>query len=240
MSDLQLSVREKRRYEKQIALDEIGESGQLALKGSRVLVIGAGGKGTVALKALITAGVGFVGVCDDSLIQEEILGRQSLFGDNDIGKQKAIVSKQFLQIRNQFTNIKVHNIRLTEENIEKLLENYDLVIDATFLTQTHILIYNFSKTLQRPVVMCFKKNRTPLITTLSFNDSESIEKLNSQIDEIEIPEDNSSPQVILNFLTGTLLAAESIKILLGQSTVLNNQILAIDAVNYSFSLFPKK
>jgi molybdopterin/thiamine biosynthesis adenylyltransferase len=43
----------------------------------------------------------FLGVSDDSLVQETTLSRQSLYNDNDIGKQKAIVTKQYLQARNR-------------------------------------------------------------------------------------------------------------------------------------------
>ena len=54
-----LSNRELRIFKHQIDLPHIGISGQEKLKKSRVLIIGAGGKGTFAMQHLAAAGVGY-------------------------------------------------------------------------------------------------------------------------------------------------------------------------------------
>jgi molybdopterin/thiamine biosynthesis adenylyltransferase len=240
MAEEILSIREKRRYEQQTAISGIGESGQEKIKLSRVLVIGAGGKGTSALKNLITAGVGFVGISDDTLVQEDSLGRQSLFGDNDIGKQKAIVSKQYLQARNTFTDIKVHNIRLTEENLNKVIEDYHVIIDATNNYESHYAISKAAIEINRPVVFSAIKQNKGILTTLNYKNKKSLTEALPDESKIDVGgADTLSPVVIINSLTGSLAAAEVLKIILQKESVLCDNFLVIDASLYSLKLLPK-
>ena len=80
----------------QIQLPEVGIAGQEKIKNARVLVIGAGGKGTSVLQSLMAAGVGTLGITDNMLVEENILPRQNLYGEKDLGKQRAIISAQRL------------------------------------------------------------------------------------------------------------------------------------------------
>ncbi len=56
-----LSDKEIRIMAQQIQLPEVGIAGQEKIKNARVLVIGAGGKGTSVLQSLAAAGVGTIG-----------------------------------------------------------------------------------------------------------------------------------------------------------------------------------
>ena len=63
-------------YSKQIILKEIGEKGQLKLKTSKVLVIGAGGLGCPVLTQLTTCGIGTIGIVDhDTVSLSTYLGK---------------------------------------------------------------------------------------------------------------------------------------------------------------------
>lgn len=240
MADEILSTRELRRYEQQIILDNIGEKGQEKIKLSRVLVIGAGGKGTSALKNLITAGVGYIGVSDDSLVQEDTLGRQSLFGDNDVGKQKAIVSKQYLRARNSFTEIKVHNIRMTSDNLNKVIEDYHLIIDATNNYDSHYAISKAAIELNKPVVFSAIKGNKGIITTLNYMNKKSLQEALPDENAINLrAPDLSTPVVIVNSITGGLMASEALKVILGQKSILCEKFLVFDASNYTFNFFDK-
>ncbi len=232
-----LSTREGRRYEQQILIDGIGDKGQEKIKLSRILVIGAGGKGTSALKNLITAGVGYIGVSDDTLIQEDTLGRQSLYGDKDIGKQKAIVVKQYLQNRNSFTSIKVHNIRLTAENLNRIIEDYHVIIDATNNFDSHYAISEAAISSNKPVVFCEIIKNKGIVTTINYKNSKGLKEIlpDEEAFDIGLP-DNISPVVIINALTGSYAAAEALKIVLEKTSVLNDNFLIVDASDYSLKL----
>lgn len=237
MSKEVLSAREERRYQAQISLEGIGKEGQEKLKNARILVIGAGGKGTTALKNLITAGIGFIGVSDDSLVKEETLSRQSLYGDNDIGKQKAIVSKQYLQARNQFTKIKVHNIRLSIDNLKKIIENYDVLVDATNNFETHFAIAEAAGEANKPLVFGTIIKNKSIITILNVGSERKLIDIFPDKKPIDVgDEEKSTPTVIINSITGVLLANEVVKLVLGNPSQLIDNLLIIDPATYTLKL----
>ncbi len=62
-----LTVDEEARYARQIVIPEIGKEGQEKLKSSRVLIIGgAGGLGSPSAMYLACAGVGTIGIVDET------------------------------------------------------------------------------------------------------------------------------------------------------------------------------
>lgn len=240
MADEILSQRELRRYKQQTDLSEIGIEGQERIKLARVLVVGAGGKGTSVLKNLITAGVGYVGVSDDTLVQEDTLGRQSLYGDNDIGKQKAIVSKQYLQARNTFTEIKVHNIRLNAENLNRIIMDYHVIVDATNNYDSHYAISKAAIDSEKPVVFSAIKNNKGIVTTLNYLNKKSLTEVLPDENKIDTGDpDTVTPVVIVNALTGAVIASEALKVILKKKTTLCEDFLIIDAGNYTFRRIKK-
>ena len=62
-----LSLDEEERYKKHLTLREIGFKGQLKLKNSSVVCIGAGGLGSSVLLYLAAAGIGRIGIVDNDL-----------------------------------------------------------------------------------------------------------------------------------------------------------------------------
>ncbi len=61
-------------------------------------------------------------------------------GSNDIGKLKAIIAKERLSALNPDIDFEVYNLRITPENILRVIGNYDLVFDATDNFSTRYLI----------------------------------------------------------------------------------------------------
>jgi adenylyltransferase/sulfurtransferase len=234
-----LSQRELRRFEQQIELDGIGLTGQEKIKQAKVLVVGAGGKGTEALKVLSTAGVGYIGISDDTLVQEETLGRQSIYGDNDIGKQKAIVSKQYLKTRNQFTEIKVHNIRLTHDNLERVIADYSIVADCTNNSHSHYAIAEATQKLHKPLVFSSIQLNKSFVTVVPGESTINIQQLFAENTALRIQQgDTTTPVVLINSMTGIIVANEALKLIMGVPSALTSAIMEISAGDYSFVLHP--
>lgn len=84
------------RYAAQICLPEVGEVGQETLSKARIIVVGAGGLGTVVLPVLVGAGIGHIHIIDDDVVEEGNLHRQTLYTMDDIGRNKAECAAEHL------------------------------------------------------------------------------------------------------------------------------------------------
>lgn len=89
-----------KRYQRQIILNELGESGQQKLQNAKVLVIGAGGLGSPALQYLCGVGIGTLGIMDHDVVSLSNLHRQTIFSTDDIGISKLSRAAEILSALN--------------------------------------------------------------------------------------------------------------------------------------------
>lgn len=137
---MKLSPQEQVRYTRQLMLPEIGVEGQLRLKQSSVLVIGAGGLGSPAIYYLASAGVGHIGIADGDAVELSNLNRQILHASTRIGKNKACSAAETIQEWNPEVQVSVIPEFLQDENILPLIRQYDFVVDASDQLQNKFLI----------------------------------------------------------------------------------------------------
>jgi len=128
------------RYSRQLLLDEVGEEGQKRLKEASVLVVGAGGLGCPVLTYLTCAGVGYIRVVDHDIISESNLNRQFLYGPIDIGKGKAHTVKEHLLRQNPEITIDAIQERVSLENVERLLDGIQIVVDCVDNIRTRLIL----------------------------------------------------------------------------------------------------
>lgn len=86
--DTRLSKEEYRRYGRQMIVPSIGLPGQVRLKQSSVLVIGAGGLGCPAAAYIASAGIGVLGICDGDNVEISNLHRQIAHTTSRVGQSK--------------------------------------------------------------------------------------------------------------------------------------------------------
>lgn len=94
MDDRQLLL-----FSKQIMMPKLGVEHQQRLLNSRVMIVGAGGLGCSVAQTLAGSGVGHLLIIDDDKVELSNLPRQFLFGEEDIGKNKAEILCKRLQQR---------------------------------------------------------------------------------------------------------------------------------------------
>jgi len=119
---------ERKRYSRQILM--IGEEGQEKLKAASVLVAGAGGLGTVISLYLAAAGVGHLRIIDCDVVDTSNLNRQILHWSKDVGRPKTDSVKEKLAALNPLIRIETDSGRITEETVGKLVQGYNIIIDA--------------------------------------------------------------------------------------------------------------
>ena len=128
------------RYRKHINFDAIGIDGQKKLLSSSILIIGAGGLGTNFANHFVRAGLGKITIVDNDRIELGNLQRQLFYDERDIGKFKAEVLSEKLGFVN--SEIKINGLvsKVDALNIDDLVCDVDIVIDATDNFETRLLI----------------------------------------------------------------------------------------------------
>ncbi|KZX68309.1 molybdopterin-synthase adenylyltransferase MoeB [Vibrio sp. HI00D65] len=141
------------RYQRQIALPEIGEQGQRNLLNGHVLVIGCGGLGNAAALYLAASGIGKIVLVDDDCVDSSNLQRQVAFKESDLGTAKVDALKLQLSELNGRSQVRTINKRMAESQLKLEVMLADVVLDCTD---------NFA-TRQQVNQACFEAN-TPLIS----------------------------------------------------------------------------
>jgi len=128
------------RHARHIALAQIGKDGQQKISGASVLLVGVGGIGCAAASYLVSSGVGHVTLNDFDTVDETNLGRQVLFGPDDLGQLKADVAARKLAALNPDVRITAINDRLDRAAMSKAIEQVDVVLDGSDNFATRFLV----------------------------------------------------------------------------------------------------
>ncbi len=131
------------RYSRQIVLKNVGTNGQKKIIKSKVLVVGAGGLGCPVVDYLSRAGVGNIGIVDNDKVNISNIHRQSLYNSEDIGKFKVNIVKQKIQLINPQVKITTFKVRIEKKNIEKILKNFDFIVDGSDNFKTKFLLNKY-------------------------------------------------------------------------------------------------
>ena len=128
------------RYSRHFMLAQVGEQGQKQLLRSKVLLIGAGGLGSPTALYLAAAGVGTLGIIDSDVVDLSNLQRQILHRTADVGRPKVDSARDTIQALNPDVKVVPYAERLTVDNIERLLKDYDVIVDGSDNFATRYLV----------------------------------------------------------------------------------------------------
>ncbi len=232
-----LDAADLQRYARHLTIPQVGVEGQGKLLKGRVLVVGGGGLGCPAALYLAAAGVGTITIADDDVVEMSNLQRQVLYRDDEIGAPKAIAAAKSLQALNPSIVVKAHPQRVTRENASELIRNHDVVLDGADNFETRFLINDVALEQRKSVV------------------HGSVYRFEGQVSVFEPhrggpcfrclhpqpPPEGSCASCaeagvlgVMPGIVGTIQAAETIKLLLGEGTSLSGTLLLIDILAGSF------
>ena len=140
------------RFSRQLVLKNIGANGQKKILSTKILVVGVGGLGCPAAESLVRAGIGTIGLIDNDIVNLSNIHRQSLFNSKDIKKSKVSVAAKKLKEINPNTKIKTYKSRLTKNNIENIIKNYEIIIDGSDNFKTKFLINDYCIKLKKKLI----------------------------------------------------------------------------------------
>ena len=226
------------RFSRQIILKDIGLIGQKKIISSKILIIGVGGLGCPVAEFLARAGIGTIGIVDNDKVNLSNLHRQSLYHSMDIGKSKVFVVKNKIKLINSKTKVKIYRFRLNKINFEKIINDYDLIIDGSDNFETKFLLNDFCLKHKKFLITGAISKFDGHIFTFDFNNKKT-PCLRCFFQESEISEDpiNCESEGILGTvagIVGTIQANEALKRVLNIGKNLNGYILILDFLNLNF------
>lgn len=229
-------IQEFLRYNRQMMLPEIGNSGQEKLKKSKVLVIGAGGLGCPILQYIATAGVGTIGIVDFDVIELHNLHRQILYTESQVGLSKAITAKTVLEVLNPLINIIAFDEKLTLENAEKIILDFDIIVDGSDNFTTRYLVNDTCVKVGKPLVYGSILNFEGQMAVFNHEGSKNLRDIFP-----EAPDPKDVPNCNFNGVLGTLpgiigmmMAHETLKLITDLPS-LKNELIIFNTLDWSFT-----
>jgi adenylyltransferase/sulfurtransferase len=147
-----LDDKEIDRYGRHLLLREISVKGQKRIKAARVLLIGAGALGSPVAIYLAAAGVGTIGIADAGEVEIADLQSQILHGTRDVNRPKTASAKDSLRKLNPLVSVQLYPEQLSADNIESIIEEYDVVVDAANQFSLRYLVNDACVLLGKPLV----------------------------------------------------------------------------------------
>lgn len=139
-----LNKREIEKFSRQIILKNIGALGQRKIREAKVLIIGMGGLGCPAAEFLTRSGIGTLGIVDHDKVSLSNIHRQTLYTEKNVNKSKVKIAKKKLNEINPITKINIFNYKLNKIKFNKIIKNYDYIIDGTDNFESKFLINDIS------------------------------------------------------------------------------------------------
>lgn len=221
------------RYARHILLDEYGIEAQEKISAARVLIVGAGGLGSPAAYYLAAAGVGQITLVDDDEVDLSNLQRQILHNSARVGLNKAQSGQMTLQELNPLIQIEPLAQRLSDEDLDRLMPQHDLVLDCTDNFATRHAINRAAVRHHVPIVSGagirfsgqisvydLRNEQAPCYHCL-FPEADDVQELRCATTGVLGP---------LVGMVGCIQAAEALKVLGGFGEPLVGRLLSVDAL----------
>ena len=229
-----LSLDEKERYKKHLTLKEIGFKGQLKLKNSSVICIGAGGLGSSVLLYLAASGIGRIGIVDNDQVEKSNLQRQIIHETNTVGNLKINSAQERIKRFNPNIEVTTFNKRINSENVIEIIKDFDIICDCSDNFGTRYLINDACLILNKALVFGSVQGFEGQISVFNLN------KKSPNLRDLlpESPIKNSIPSCeefgvvgVSTGLIGILQANEILKIILKKGKILDGKIMIFDLLN---------
>ena len=232
---MKISSDELLRYSKQIILKKIGITGQKKISSARVSVVGVGGLGCPLILYLANTGIGNLGLIDNDKVEVSNLNRQIIFNSTDVGKFKVVQAKKILNKINKRIKVSDYKNRLTKKNIQKILNNYDIICDCSDNFATRYLLNDY----------CLEKKKILISAAISkfeahvfnFNFRKKVPCYRCFMPEMPDLENRCDDEGILPTvagIAGTLQANEVVKSIVDKKNELVGKMIVFNTLDLNF------
>lgn len=228
----------------------VTRSEQERFKDAKITVIGCGGIGGQTIEMLARMGIGELVLVDKDAFDLSNLNRQTLATIADLGLDKSSVAAEKVRLINPYVKTTVFNEHIDQTNIDKVIGDSDIVIDALDNVLTRVIVSRKAKEKGIPYVHGAIHGTLGQVTVFLPNSDKTYEEmfnlpskgkeLNDETIEALKNVTSGVPPVIAATpnLIGCLEAMEAYKIITGVGKVtVAPKILTFDLLDLSsFSL----
>ncbi len=232
-----LSEAQNKRYSRHLLVPEVGEQGQLKLLDAKVLLIGAGGLGSPAAFYLAAAGVGTLGIIDADVVEESNLQRQIIHNTKRVGQYKAESARVAIEDLNPDVKVVPYIERLDEDNVKRIIADYDVIVDGTDNFPTRYLLNDAALLANKPVVHGSVFRFEGQLTVFKPYEGPCYRCLYPEPPPPALAPSCAEAGVlgVLPGIIGLLQATETIKLLLGIGEPLVGRLSTYDALSGEFN-----
>jgi molybdopterin/thiamine biosynthesis adenylyltransferase len=223
-------------YSRQIILKELGETGQQKLAESKVVVVGAGGLGSISSLYLALAGVGYIRLIDQDTVETHNLHRQILYNPDDLHYPKTEVAAKRLEKQNPLVVVEAVSENVNAGNVERLLKGVDCVVDGLDNMVTRYLVNRACVKLGIPYVFGAAIGIEGNLSVFAPPETGCLECLMPNLSDSDLL--SCSTRGVLGATTGiigSLQAMETIKLLSGAGSTLKGKLLVCDFSDMDFT-----
>ncbi len=215
------------RYQRNLGV--VSPSEQVKLLQSKVAIIGAGGLGGTVLELLTRMGIGQLMIADKDIIGDSNLNRQILSKETNLGQSKAEVAVKRVKEINSSIEITGHSVFINSDNVEKIIEDAEVVVDALDNLPSRFMLQKACRDLKIPLVHGAIAGFNGQLTTI-FPEDKGLELIYGS--NKDLPEHGSEVTLgapsMIPAIIASLEAQEVVKILLKRGKLFRNRLLYID------------
>ncbi len=220
------------RYQNHLSLESFDQETQERIAQSTITIFGIGGLGSVCSLYLTNAGVGKMNLVDYDTVDETNLPRQVIYKPSQVGMNKALAAKATLSDFNPEVNITAYDERMMGDTLQNIINDSDLIIDATDNLSSRLQINEASH----------KANAIHIVGTairfegqvMAFNHENMNPCLSCVYNLFDENLEDCDGAGVLSTVAGTigiLMANTTLKAIIGDDVF--NQMLALDLKNNS-------
>ena len=123
----------------------VTRSEQQRFKDAKITVIGCGGIGGETIEMLARMGIGELVLVDKDAFDLSNLNRQTLASLTDLGLDKSAVAAEKVRLINPYVKVTTFNEHVDQTNIDKVIGDSDIVIDALDNVLTRVIVSRKAK-----------------------------------------------------------------------------------------------
>lgn len=224
-------------YSRQIVMRELGRKGQKRLAKSRVAVVGLGGLGTASSLYLALAGVGYIRLIDQDIVDVCNLHRQVLYTLRDVDYPKVEVAKKRLLQYNPLIRVDAVSENLNAGNAERFLSGVDCVVDGLDSMRVRYLVNRACAALHVPYVFGAAIGVEGNVSVFAPPDTPCLECVFPGVEDGGLLScDVRGVLGVTVGIVGCLQAMEAVKVLTGLGRVLKGKFMICDFSDMYFAV----